>query len=61
MKRDSIITLMDIGTLVSSAKHSTDCSAHIIIWGWYSRPVVASIIVDFVPLYTTEGKKKDEH
>jgi hypothetical protein len=41
-----------LSTSVSPAEHSTDCSTLIIIIiimiirGWYSRPVVASVIVD---------------
>jgi hypothetical protein len=37
-------------TLVSLGKHSIDCSTLIIIQGWYNRPVLASVIVDSVPL-----------
>jgi hypothetical protein len=33
-------------TLVSPAKHFTDCSTLVIIQDWYNRPVVASVIVD---------------
>jgi hypothetical protein len=41
---------------VSPAKHSTDCSTLIIIRGWYKRPVVASVIVDSVPLHPQKEK-----
>jgi hypothetical protein len=33
-------------------------SSSIIIWGWYNRSVVASVIVDLVPLHPRKGKKK---
>jgi hypothetical protein len=39
-----------------SAKHSIDCST-LIIRGWYTRPVVASVIVDSVPLQPRKGRK----
>jgi hypothetical protein len=51
-------------TSVSPVSHSTDCSTLIIIRGWYSRPVVATVIVDSVPLHTRKkkkgGKKKEK-
>jgi hypothetical protein len=28
------------------AKHSTDCSTLIIIWGWYKRPVVCLVLLN---------------
>jgi hypothetical protein len=45
-------------TSVSLAKHSTDRFIFIIIQGWYSRPVAASIIEDWVPLHPKKGGKK---
>jgi hypothetical protein len=48
----------------SLATHCTDCSTLIIIIiiiiirGWYNRPVVASVIVDSVPLHSKKKEKK---
>jgi hypothetical protein len=44
-------------TAVSPAKNSTDCST-LIIMGWYSRPVVASAIVQSVTLNLKKEKEK---
>jgi hypothetical protein len=40
------------------APQLSSSSSSIIIRSWYSRPVMASIIVDAVPLHDKKGKKK---
>jgi hypothetical protein len=45
-------------TSISPANHSTDCSTLIIIREWYNRPVLASEIVDSVPLHPPPPKKR---
>jgi hypothetical protein len=39
----------------------TDCSTLIIMWGWYSGPVVASVTVNTVPFHPKKKKKKLLH
>jgi hypothetical protein len=45
-----------LSTSVSPAKPSTNCSTPIIIRGWYNRPVMASEIMDSVPLHLKRKK-----
>jgi hypothetical protein len=45
-----------MSTSLFPAKHSTECS--IIIWGWYNRPVMTSVIVNSVPLHPIKKKRR---
>jgi hypothetical protein len=45
------------GRYSPSISDSTDFSTLIIIRDWYNMPVVASVIVDLVPLHLRKGKK----
>jgi hypothetical protein len=43
-------------TAISPANHSTDCST-LIIRGWYDRPVVAPVTVDWIPPHPKKGER----